>query len=202
MPRKDHWDAVYTTKSSDEVSWYEVDPSLSLHLIRQVSPTPNSVIDVGGGQSSLVDRLLDIGIGKVAVLDISAVAISRTKERLGGRASQVEWIEADLTSISNVGTFDLWHDRAVFHFLTDPMDREAYVELAIKSIPVGGHLIIGTFATDGPEKCSGLPVCRYDADSMASTLGNRFMLVSSHNHVHATPWGKEQHFFFGVFQRV
>jgi SAM-dependent methyltransferase len=146
--------------------------------------------------------LLDIGIGKVAVLDISAVAISRTKERLGERASQVEWIEADLTSISNVGTFDLWHDRAVFHFLTDPMDREAYVELAIKSIPVGGHLIIGTFATDGPEKCSGLPVCRYDADSMASTLGNRFMLVSSHNHVHATPWGKEQHFFFGVFQRV
>jgi SAM-dependent methyltransferase len=202
MPRKDHWDAVYTTKSGDEVSWYEVDPSLSLHLIRQVSPTPNSVIDVGGGQSSLVDRLLDIGIGKVAVLDISAVAISRTKERLGERASQVEWIEADLTSISNVGTFDLWHDRAVFHFLTEPMDREAYVGLAIKSIPVGGHLIIGTFATDGPEKCSGLPVCRYDADSMASTLGNRFMLVSSHNHVHATPWGKEQHFFFGVFQRV
>jgi SAM-dependent methyltransferase len=202
MPRKDHWDAVYTTKSSDEVSWYEVDPSLSLHLIRQVSPAPNSVIDVGGGQSSLVDRLLDIGIGKVAVLDISAVAISRTKERLGERASQVEWIEADLTSVSNVGTFDLWHDRAVFHFLTEPMDREAYVELAIKSIPVGGHLIIGTFATDGPEKCSGLPVCRYDADSMASTLGNRFMLVSSQNHLHATPWGKEQHFFFGVFQRV
>jgi SAM-dependent methyltransferase len=202
MPRKDHWDAVYTTKSSDEVSWYEVDPSLSLHLIRQVSPAPNSVIDVGGGQSSLVDRLLDIGIGKVAVLDISAVAISRTKERLGERASRVEWIEADLTSVSNVGTFDLWHDRAVFHFLTEPMDREAYVELAIKSIPVGGHLIIGTFATDGPEKCSGLPVCRYDADSMASTLGNRFMLVSSQNHLHATPWGKEQHFFFGVFQRV
>jgi len=202
MPRKDHWDAVYTTKSSDEVSWYEVDPSLSLNLIQQVSPTPNSVIDVGGGQSLLVDRLLDIGIGKVAVLDISNVALDRTKERLGERASQVEWIEADVTSISNVGTFDLWHDRAVFHFLTEPKDREAYVELAGKSIPVGGHLIIGTFATDGPEKCSGLPVCRYDADSMASTLGDRFILVNSHNHVHTTPSGKEQHFFFGVFQRV
>lgn len=202
MPRKDHWDAVYTTKSSDEVSWYEVDPSLSLNLIQQVSPTPNSVIDVGGGQSLLVDRLLDIGIGKVAVLDISNVALDRTKERLGGRAANVEWIEADVTSISNVGTFDLWHDRAVFHFLTEPKDREAYVELAVKSIPVGGHLVIGTFATDGPEKCSGLPVCRYDADSMASTLGNRFMLVSGHNHVHETPSGKEQHFFFGVFQRV
>jgi SAM-dependent methyltransferase len=202
MPRKDHWDAVYATKSNDEVSWYEVDPLLSLNLIQQVSPTPNSVIDVGGGQSLLVDRLLDIGIGKVAVLDISNVALDRTKDRLGGRAANVEWIEADVTSISNVGTFDLWHDRAVFHFLTEPKDREAYVELAVKSIPVRGHLIIGTFATDGPEKCSGLPVCRYDADSMASTLGNRFMLVSSQNHVHATPWGKEQHFFFGVFQRV
>ncbi len=202
MPRKDHWDAVYTTKANDEVSWFEADPSLSLDLIKQVSPTPNSVIDVGGGQSLLVDRLLDIGIGKVAVLDISNVALDRTKERLGGRAANVEWIEADVTSISNVGTFDLWHDRAVFHFLTEPKDREAYVELAVKSIPVGGHLIIGTFATDGPEKCSGLPVCRYDADSMASAFGNRFMLVNSQNHVHATPWGKEQHFFFGVFQRV
>lgn len=202
MPRKDHWDAVYATKSNDEVSWYEVDPSLSLDLIQKVSPSPKSVIDVGGGQSFLVDRLLDIGIGKVAVLDISNVALDRTKDRLGGRAANVEWIEGDVTSISNVGTFDLWHDRAVFHFLTETKDRQAYVELAVKSIPAGGHLIIGTFAFDGPEKCSGLPVCRYDADSMASTFGNRFMLESSQNHVHATPSGKEQHFFFGVFQRV
>jgi hypothetical protein len=138
----------------------------------------------------------------VAVLDISSVALDRTKERLGERAAIVEWIEADVTSISEVGKFDLWHDRAVFHFLTEPNDREAYLKLASKSIPVGGHMIIGTFAIDGPDKCSGLPVCRYDADSMASTLGNRFMLVSSQNHVHTTPWGKEQHFFFGVFQRV
>jgi SAM-dependent methyltransferase len=202
MPRKDHWDAVYTTKANDEVSWYEVDPSLSFNLIQQVSPSPKSVIDVGGGQSFLVDRLLDSGIEKVSVLDISSGALARTKERLGERAASVEWIEADVTSISNVGTFDLWHDRAVFHFLTEPKEREAYVELAVKSIPVGGHLIIGTFAIDGPDKCSGLPVCRYDADSMASTLGSRFMLVSNQNHVHATPWGKEQHFFFGVFKRV
>ncbi|HBJ34212.1 MAG TPA: SAM-dependent methyltransferase [Planctomycetaceae bacterium] len=202
MPRKDHWDAVYTTKANDEVSWFEADPTISLDLIQQVSPPPSSVIDVGGGQSFLVDRLLDSGIDQIAILDISSVAISRTKERLGERAASVEWIEGDITSISNVGTFDLWHDRAVFHFLTERKDREAYLELAVKSIPVGGHMIIGTFGTDGPEKCSGLPVCRYDADSMASTLGNRFMLVSSQNHVHATPWGKEQHFFFGVFQRV
>ena len=202
MPRKDHWDAVYTTKSSDEVSWYESDPTITLDLIQQVSPPPKSVIDVGGGQSFLVDRLLDSGINKVAILDISNVALARTKERIGERAASVEWIEADVTSISNVGTFDLWHDRAVFHFLTEPKDRESYLKLASKSIPVGGYMIIGTFATDGPDKCSGLPVCRYDAESMASTLGDRFSLIESQNYLHTTPWGKEQHFFFGVFQRV
>jgi len=202
MPRKDHWNAVYTSKTNDEMSWFEADPTISLDLIQQVSPPPKSVIDVGGGQSFLVDRLLDSGIEKVAVLDISSVALARTKERLVERAASVKWIEADVTSVSDVGTFDLWHDRAVFHFLTEPKDREAYLELAVRSIPVGGHMIIGTFAIDGPDKCSGLPVCRYDADSMASTFGNRFILVNSQNHVHATPWVKEQHFFFGVFQRV
>ena len=202
MPRKDHWNAVYTSKANDEVSWFEVDPTISLDLIQQVSLPPSSVIDVGGGQSFLVDRLLDSGIEKVAVLDISSVALERTESRLGDRAARVQWIEADVTSVSEVGTFDLWHDRAVFHFLTEPKDREAYLELATKTIPVGGHMIIGTFASDGPEMCSGLPVCRYDADSMASTLGNRFALVYSQRYLHTTPWGKEQHFFFGVFQRV
>ncbi len=202
MPRKDHWDAVYTTKSSDEVSWHEVDPSLSLDLIQKLSPPPSSVIDVGGGQSFLVDRLLDSGIDKVAVLDISNVALDRTKERLGERAARVEWIEADVTSISEVGKFELWHDRAVFHFLTEPTDREAYLKLAAKTIPFGGYLIIGTFGLDGPEKCSGLPVCRYDADSMASTLGDRFSITHSQSYLHTTPSGKEQRFFFGVFQRV
>ena len=202
MPRKDHWDAVYTAKTNDEVSWFEIDPTISLDLIQQVSPPPSSVIDVGGGQSFLVDRLLDIGIDGVAVLDISSVALNRSKERLGEQAASVEWIEADITSIPDVGRFDLWHDRAVFHFLTEPKDRAAYLELAANSIPVGGHMIIGTFAIDGPEKCSGLPVCRYDADSMASTLGGRFSLVHSQNYLHTTPTGKEQRFFFGVFQRV
>ena len=157
---------------------------------------------MGGGQSFLVDRLLDSGIEKVAVLDISSVALARTKERLGDRAARVEWIEADVTSVSEVGTFDLWHDRAVFHFLNEPEDREAYLELAAKTIPMGGHMIIGTFASDGPEKCSGLPVCRYDAESMASTLGNRFTMVHQQSYLHTTPSGKEQHFFFGVFQWV
>ncbi|SRR6056297_1393808 len=202
MPRKDHWNAVYTSKANDEVSWFEVDPTISLDLIQQVPSRPKSVIDVGGGQSFLVDRLLDRGIEKVAVLDISSVALARTKERIGDQAASVEWVEADVTMVSEVGTFDLWHDRAVFHFLTEPKDREAYLELAAKTIPVGGHVIIGSFATDGPEKCSGLPVCRYDAESMASTLGDRFSLVHSQRYLHATPWGKEQHFFFGVFQRI
>jgi SAM-dependent methyltransferase len=202
MPRKEHWDAVYTTKANDEVSWFEADPTISLDLIQQVSPPPKSVIDVGGGQSFLEDRLLDNGIDQVAVLDISNVALNRTKERHGERAASVKWIVADVTVISDVGTFDLWHDRAVFHFLTEPKDREAYLEPAANAIPSGGHMIIGTFAIDGPEKCSGLPVCRYDAESMASTLGDRFSLIESQNYLHTTPWGKEQYFFFGVFQRA
>lgn len=141
MPLKNHWETVYTTKASDEVGWYETNPMISLDLIQQVSPAPRSMIDVGGGQSFLVDRLLDAEIEKLAVLDISSVALDRTKQRLGDRANEVEWIEADVTAISDVGTFDLWHDRAVFHFLIDPQNRAAYVELAAKTIPVDGHLI-------------------------------------------------------------
>jgi len=202
MPSKDHWETVYTSKASEEVGWYEVNPTISLDLIQQVSPAPRSVIDVGGGQSLLVDRLVDTNIEKLAVLDISSVALERTKHRLGNRANKVEWIEADVTTISNVGTFDLWHDRAVFHFLIEPQDRAAYVELATKMIPVGGHLVIGTFALDGPEKCSSLPVCRYDADLMAKTIGPRFDLIHQQSHVHITPSGKGQSYFFGVFRRV
>jgi SAM-dependent methyltransferase len=202
MPSKDHWETVYTSKASEEVGWYEVNPTISLDLIQQVSPAPRSVIDVGGGQSFLVDHLVDTNIEKLAVLDISSVALEHPKQRLGDRANKVEWIEADVTTISDVGTFDLWHDRAVLHFLIEPQDRAAYVELATKTIPVGGHLVIGTFALDGPETCSGLPVCRYDADMMAKTIGARFDLIQQQSHAHITPSGKAQSYFFGVFRRV
>jgi SAM-dependent methyltransferase len=202
VTRQDHWDAVYQTKASDEVSWFESSPKISLDLINQVSPAPRSVIDVGGGHSLLVDRLLESDFERIAVLDISPVALERSKQRLGDRATRVEWIVADVTTVSEVGTFELWHDRAVFHFLTEPQDRAAYVELAAKSILPGGHLITGTFALDGPEKCSGLPVCRYDADQLAKTLGERFVLIHQQHHVHETPSGNPQSFFFGVFRRV
>lgn len=202
MTRKDYWESIYTAKASEEVSWFEISPTISLDLINLVSPAPRSVIDVGGGQSFLVDRLLDAEFEKVAVLDISSVALDRTKLRLGDRATRVEWIVADVATVAEVGPFDLWHDRAVFHFLTNPQEREAYLDLAAKSIPFGGHLVMGTFALDGPEKCSGLPVCRYDVDLLTKTLGSRFNLIHQRRYVHTTPSGKPQSFLFGVFQRA
>jgi SAM-dependent methyltransferase len=172
-----------------------------LDLIRRACPAGGRVIDVGGGQSLLVDRLLEAGFC-VAVLDISSVALERTKARLGERAGQVEWILADVAAVPSVGTFDVWHDRAVFHFLTQPQDRQHYSELAARTVPAGGHLVLGAFALDGPEKCSGLPVCRYDAPRLARELDSSFRLVDELAHEHTTPGGKVQSFFFGLFERA
>lgn len=160
------------------------------------------VIDIGGGQSCLVDRLLDAGFAHVAVLDISQTAIDATKARLGQRASQVKWIVADITHRDSLGEFDVWHDRAVFHFITDPDDRKHYVELLKRSLPIGGHFVVGTFAKGGPEKCSGLPICQYDAATMQAELGPAFEPVECSEYPHTTPTGKPQQFFFGVYNRV
>jgi SAM-dependent methyltransferase len=200
MDRKAHWENVYGTKSDSEVSWTQSDPRASLELIHEVA-TGGDVIDVGGGTSVLVDRLLDDGYG-VSVLDISEAALLRAKERLGERASRVRWIVSDVTTAPNLGTFDIWHDRAVFHFLTDPEDRTKYVALAKGSVKVGGHLIMGTFALDGPEKCSGLAVERYDGAKLAAALGPGFRLKKELSETHLTPWGKPQAFFFAVFERI
>ena len=135
-------------------------------------------------------------------MDISATALERSKSRLGDRASQVDWIVADVTTVESVGQFDVWHDRAVFHFLTDPEGRRKYMALASRTIPVGGHLVIGTFAIDGPLKCSDLDVCRYDAQTLENELGASFRLVKEVAHQHTTPWGKPQKFFFGLFERA
>lgn len=202
MDRKQHWETIYSTKANTEVSWYEIDPKVSFDLIKLASPTCGRVVDVGGGQSFLVHKLLDSRFEKVAVLDISSVALERAKSRLGERANQVEWIVADVTAVQSIGTFDVWHDRAVFHFFTEQQDRKNYVELAARTLPVGGHLIIGTFALDGPLKCSGLDVCRYDATLLASELGTQFKLVRDVAHTHTTLAGKPQKFCFGLFQRV
>jgi SAM-dependent methyltransferase len=172
IDRKAHWDGVYSTRGETGVSWYQAEPRLSLDLIGSVAPAPHGrIIDVGGGASLLVDRLLERPFEKIAVLDISETALSRARSRLGERACRVVWIVADVTTVEALGTFDIWHDRAVFHFLTDTHDRRKYVDLALRTIPAGGHLIIASFADEGPKRCSDLDVCRYNAETMGAELG-------------------------------
>jgi SAM-dependent methyltransferase len=202
IDRKAHWEGVYSTRGETGVSWYQAEPGLSLDLIRSVTPgTRERIIDVGGGASVLVDRLLELSFAKIAVLDISETALSRARSRLGERARRVDWIVADVTEIEALGTFDVWHDRAVFHFLTDPHDRRRYVALALRTIPQGSHLIIASFADDGPRQCSDLDVCRYNAGTMGAELGEGFSLVREARESHTTPWGSSQAFFYGVFRR-
>lgn len=173
-----------------------------MELIGAFAPAESGrIIDVGGGASVLVDRLLRRSFGRIAVLDISTSALATSRKRLGGQAERVDWIAADITAIDEVGIFDLWHDRAVFHFLTDAADRRKYVDLAQRTITRGGHLILATFADDGPTRCSNLDVRRYNADSMAAELGEGFTLVRQERETHTTPAGSSQAFFYGVFRR-
>jgi SAM-dependent methyltransferase len=200
--RKDHWEGVYQAKGEADLSWYQEDPRLSLELIAAFAPAEGGrIIDVGGGASVLVDCLLEGSFERIAVLDISETALSKTRARLGERAGRVEWIVDDVTAVESLGTFDVWHDRAVFHFLTDAEDRRKYADLVRRTVPEGGHLIIATFAVDGPRQCSNLDVCRYDAASLGAELGAGFSLVREAREVHATPWGSSQSFFYGVFRR-
>lgn len=200
--RKDHWERVYSTRDERGVSWYQAQPRLSLELIESVAPPEGGrIIDVGGGASVLVDRLLERGFREVAVLDISEIALEKARARLGDRAARVRWLAADVTEGPELGTFDVWHDRAVFHFLTDPAERRSYVELARSTIAEGGHLVLAAFADDGPTRCSDLDVCRYNARSLASELGAEFALVREARETHSTPWGTPQPFFYGVFRR-
>lgn len=200
MSTKDHWESVYTSRTDAQLSWMQADPHLSLSLITEVCPT-GSVTDVGGGTSLLAGKLLDHGYS-VAVLDISEVALTRVRERLGPRANLIRWIVADITSSPNLGTFDVWHDRAVFHFLTNPTDRAAYVALLNRTISAGRHAVIATFALDGPEKCSGLDVRRYSGLSLSAELGPSFELLKSVPQAHLTPGAKRQSFQYSVFRRV
>jgi SAM-dependent methyltransferase len=200
MNGKEHWDLIYQSKSEEEMSWTQPEPLMSLKLIGQVCSS-GLVIDIGGGTSLFAEKLLDRGY-KVAVLDVSEAAIGRNRRRLGAKASQIQWIIADVTAGPCLETFDVWHDRAVFHFLTDPGDRAAYRTLLTQSVSVGGHAVIGSFALDGPEKCSGLEVRRYDGPMLALELGPQFALLKSEPEMHMTPWGKQQSFQFSVFKRV
>jgi len=198
--RQAHWQQVYETKATDAVSWYQPVPQPSADLLQLAGAAPESgIIDIGGGASTLVDWLLDNGFRDVTVLDLSDAALAAARARLGDAASGVSWIAADVTRWRPARLYDVWHDRAAFHFLTDPVDRAAYLDRLRIALRAGGHAIIGTFAPDGPEKCSGLPVERYDAKRLAATLGGGFRLVDSCRHDHVTPWGSVQRFHFGTF---
>jgi SAM-dependent methyltransferase len=200
--RQAHWEDVYTKKGENEVSWFQENPAPSLELIAQVGATSASaIIDIGGGASRLVDSLIDRDFEDVTVLDLSAAALGAAKARLGSRAAQVHWIVADVTVWEPLKAYDIWHDRAAFHFLTEDRDRAAYVARLERALKVGGCAIIATFALDGPERCSGLPVVRYDPASLGQTLGRAFQLVDSRRQAHATPWASNQSFQFSVFRR-
>jgi len=198
MDAKTHWDNVYTTKASDAVSWYRAHLETSLALIERAAGGKfASIIDIGGGESTLVDDLLLSGYRNVTVLDVSQVAISVTRKRLGDAVCQVRWIVADVTEASlDPGAYDIWHDRAVFHFLTDRKQREAYIRQVARAVRTGGHVIVSTFGPEGPTKCSGLDVVRYDADSLHVQFGPRFDLVESSKELHHTPFGTTQQFLY------
>ena len=202
MERAAHWNAVYTTKGEQDVSWFEAMPGVSLRLLEAAGLRPDScVLDVGGGDARLVDALAARGLTCLAVLDVSGAALRRAQARLGPAASVLTWIETDVTGHWSLKPMDVWHDRAVFHFLTDAGDRRRYREHLRRTLKVGGSAILATFAPDGPERCSGLPVCRYSPASLAEELGDGFTLIESVPHQHATPWGTSQSFQYARFRR-
>ena len=193
--RKTHWEGVYSAKSPQEVSWYEEVPAVSLQFIHDAHlGFDEPIIDVGGGASRLVEFLLAAGHTHLAVLDISAHALALARERLGDHASEVEWFDEDVTWFEPPHRFSLWHDRAVFHFLAAPADRQRYVEVLKRTLGPRGHVIIATFALDGPSKCSGLDVVRYDAPKLMAELGDGFNLVAERKQDHVTPAGGRQSF--------
>jgi SAM-dependent methyltransferase len=195
--RKQHWEKVYQDKSPLEVSWYQKDPDLSLQLIQRSGITLDAaVIDVGGGASTLVDTLCDEGYTNVSVLDVSASALGHTRDRLADKAGMVEWYTQDITCFRPPHKFSLWHDRAVFHFLTSRSDREKYLSVLKQALEPGGHLIIMAFATDGPVKCSGLDIVQYDAEKLMTELGPEFELLETGYETHITPAGNQQKFAF------
>ena len=198
MDAKAHWEKVYSTKAPDAVSWYRAHLETSLALIERAADAHSiSIIDVGGGESTLVDDLILRGYENLTILDVSSTAIEVTKKRLGSAAERVKWLAGDITEIElEPNAYDLWHDRAVFHFLTAPGLRLAYVRQVMRAVKPGGHVIISTFGPEGPTKCSGLEVMRYDAESLHGEFGGHFRLVESSEELHQTPFGTAQQFLY------
>ena len=202
MTRHQHWEKIYQSKAASEVSWFQESAALSLTLIRRVGPDPRApIIDVGGGASTLVDGLLDAGHQQITVLDIAGSALAVARQRLGERAAQVTWIESDvLTALLPAARYALWHDRAVFHFLTDAADRAQYVAKVRHAVQTGGHVIVASFAPDGPLRCSGLEVMRYSPETMLAQFGEGFELLDSVREDHRTPSGATQAFVYCLFR--
>ena len=194
----EHWENIYRTKQADSVSWFQEHALRSLEIIRSIgAPLAAHIIDVGGGASTLVDDLLNDGYRHVSVLDLSASALEVVRKRLGAKGNDVSWIAGDIRDVNlSDRTYDIWHDRAVFHFLIDPADRAAYVRQVMKTVKPGGHVIMATFAPDGPEQCSGLPVARYAPDQLHGEFGSAFELIEHASEAHTTPWGSVQQFVY------
>lgn len=195
---KKHWDNVYTTRAPEAVSWYAPHLSVSLQYIaRTGAPREAAIVDVGGGEATLVDDLLDAGYRRVSVLDISEKALAVCRQRLAGRAEGVTWVAADvLEHCFRPRSVDVWHDRAVFHFLTDARQRQRYVAQVLRALRPGGHAIVGTFGPEGPMQCSGLPVARYSPNELHSEFGAPFRLIDHNTTLHTTPWGSTQQFVY------
>ncbi len=200
--RAAHWDHVYTTKQSTDVSWYKPTPSHSLALIAASGlPVDSSIIDVGGGMSRLAATLLERGYTDVSVADISASALERGRTQAGAAGGHISWIEADVRVHDFEREYALWHDRAVFHFMVEQQDREAYLRTLRRSLRPGGHLLLATFGPEGPEQCSGLPTTRYGAQALSATLGSDYELLSSEIDIHEAPSGAAQQLLYAHFQR-
>lgn len=200
--RKSHWESVYTGKAATEVSWYQEVPDRSLALVESTGISRAApIIDVGGGASTLVDHLLDSGYSDVTVLDLAAAAFEQARERLGARADQVDWIVSDVTRLQPQRRYQLWHDRAVLHFLTDAADRERYIAVLRQALEPGGSIVIGVFGPDGPTRCSGLEIRRYNVDSLKELLGPEFELRSHELENHQTPTGGMQQFLYTCWTR-
>ena len=198
--RKSHWENIYTHKSPEEVSWTQGKPVLSLSWIESLAlPKDAPIIDIGGGESHLVDYLLALGYTDLSVLDISKAALQKSQARLGDNAAKVKWIEADITTFKAERTYALWHDRAVFHFLTQKRDIETYNRLV--STAVNQYMLMSTFSKDGPLKCSGLPITQYDAYDLAANFTKDFQLLQQETEVHTTPFDTTQAFFYALFQK-
>jgi SAM-dependent methyltransferase len=203
MDRKRHWEHVFETKGQEEVSWFEALPEMSLRLLEAAGLNEDTcVLDVGGGDSRLVDYLAARGLNCLAVLDVSGAALARARMRLGVRAAIPTWLEADVAGEWTLKPMDIWHDRAVFHFLTSADDRQRYRLHLLQTLKPGGSAIVATFSLEGPDRCSGLPVQRYSPDTLAAELGPELAMIEALPYIHTTPWGSRQSFVYCRFKRV